>query len=118
LDKKIIFDQVRVHEKTIIELKKIVTENGGTGEDADSSPVWKAIGMIVGVQEGLMSAVIDMEAAEAAAPCVSNAAGTVVMGGRVVRGGAALGAGAVAKPAAAPVIVDPVESEKKNENRS
>jgi hypothetical protein len=85
LDKKIIFDQVRIHEKTITEWKKMVADNNPVEEGTEGQPIWKAIGMIVGVQEGLMSAVIDLEAAEVNTPCVSNAAGAVFTGGR--RGG-------------------------------
>jgi hypothetical protein len=68
--------------------------------------------MIVAVQEGLLSAVLDIEAADVGGPWVSNAAGTIVSGAKPARGGA-IGAGAGAKIALAPVPVDPEAAEKK-----
>jgi hypothetical protein len=105
LDRKIIFDQVRVHESAIRELKKMVTASSGKVDLPEGTPdVWKAISMIVDVQEGLLSAVIDLEAADSVRPSVSNAAGVIVTGSKVMRSNPA--------PIPAPTP-DPVLDEKK-----
>jgi hypothetical protein len=114
LDRKIIFDQVRIHEGTIKNLKKLVNEKTASTEEAEGQPdIWKAIGMIVNVQEGLMSAVIDLEAADIGGPCVSNSAGIVVTGKHARGGGGGTGTGAGSKLVLAPVPVDPEAAEKK-----
>jgi hypothetical protein len=79
----------------------MVTNNYKPDQPDTTPDVWKAIGMIVDVQEGLLSAVVDLEAIEGR-PNVSNAAGTVVLG-KSTRAG---------RPAPIPVI-DPEADEKK-----
>jgi hypothetical protein len=84
----------------------MVTNNYKPDQPDTTRDVWKAIGMIVDVQEGLLSAVVDLEAIEVR-PSVSNAAGTVVLG-KSARAG---------RPAPIPVT-DPEADEKKDESGS
>jgi hypothetical protein len=81
LDRKSVFERVKGQEIIIAELKKSVTAMEHNPDLPDHvTGIWKAIGMVVNLHEGLLSAVIDMDAENGKKPAPMPAP-TIVLGG-------------------------------------
>jgi hypothetical protein len=62
VDRSVIFDQLKGQDVMLVELKDLIKTNGSS-EDPENTdppnPIWKALGLMAKLHEGLLSAVID-----------------------------------------------------------
>jgi hypothetical protein len=117
LDRKAIFEKVREQENVLKDLKTLAKEEDEKPYKTDGqTAIWKAIGMLIMFNEGLLSAVVDLDgvgsgsrgSGKEAAPTGSGV-GFVGAGAKVACGGAVGGA---IRPLPS-VSVPPMQNEKK-----